>query len=166
MKKISLLFVGILIVFSCKNSKNESLPQESNSVSSRVFGDTISTEGAITVSDALNGLKNADSILCTITGYVTSVCQVKGCWMMLSEQASDTTGFFVKFKDYAFFVPKDLSGSKVTIKGKAYKEITPVEELKHYAEDEGKSKAEIDAITEPTEEYKFLAEGVMEEKKK
>lgn len=58
------------------------------------------------------------------------------------------------------FVPKDLSGSKVTIQGKAYKEITGVDELKHYAEDEGKSAAEIAKITAPKEEMKFMANGV------
>jgi hypothetical protein len=36
-----------------------------------------------------------------------------------------------------------------------------VEELKHLAEDAGKSKEEIEAITEPKEELKFLATGVL-----
>ncbi|MFN8331404.1 MAG: DUF4920 domain-containing protein [Saprospiraceae bacterium] len=35
-------------------------------------------------------------------------------------------GLFVKFKDYAF-VPKDLTGSKVTVRGTAFKEITLLE---------------------------------------
>lgn len=53
------------------------------------------------------------------------------------------------------------------VKGKAFKETTSVDELKHYAQDEGKSQTEIDAITSPQEEMKFLADGVvvLEEKK-
>jgi hypothetical protein len=47
------------------------------------------------------------------------------------------------------------------IKGKAFKEVTSVEELQHYAEDEGKSKEEIALITQPQEEIKFLADGVV-----
>ena len=47
--------------------------------------------------------------------------------------------------------------------GKAFKEVTTVEELRHYAEDEGKSEEEIAAITEPVEEYKFVADGVIME---
>ena len=67
----------------------------------------------------------------------------------------------VRFKDYGFFVPKDIAGRKVIITGKAYREVTPIEELRHYAEDAGKSKEEIAAITESKEELKFLATGVV-----
>ncbi|MCE2790741.1 MAG: DUF4920 domain-containing protein [Saprospiraceae bacterium] len=45
--------------------------------------------------------------------------------------------------------------------GKAYRETTSVEDLKHFAEDEGKSAEEIAAITEPKTELKFMASGVM-----
>jgi Domain of unknown function (DUF4920) len=67
----------------------------------------------------------------------------------------------VQFKDYGFFMPKDISGRKVVMQGYAFKALTPVDELKHYAEDEGKLKEEIEAITEPKEEIKFLASGVL-----
>ena len=68
---------------------------------------------------------------------------------------------FVKFKDYEFFMPLDLAGGTVIAKGFVSKELTTVEELRHYAEDEGKSKEEIAAITEPKEEYKMMASGVV-----
>lgn len=58
-------------------------------------------------------------------------------------------------------MPKDIKGRKVIMEGYAYKLVTPVEELRHYAEDEGKSKEEIEAITEPLEELKFMASGVL-----
>jgi hypothetical protein len=67
----------------------------------------------------------------------------------------------VQFKDYGFFVPKDIAGRQVVIEGYAYRAVTPIEDLKHYAEDAGKSQEEIDAITEPKEELKFLASGVI-----
>jgi hypothetical protein len=38
---------------------------------------------------------------------------------------------------------------------------TSVEELKHYAEDGGKSKEEIEKITEPKKEIEFTAKGVL-----
>ena len=47
------------------------------------------------------------------------------------------------------------------MEGKAFREVTTVEELRHYAEDEGASQEEINAITEPTEELKFMANGVL-----
>ena len=58
-------------------------------------------------------------------------------------------------------MPRDISGKKVIIQGVAYRELTPVEELKHYALDAGKSKEEIAAITEPREEVRFMAKGVL-----
>ena len=68
---------------------------------------------------------------------------------------------FVQFKDYGFFMPKDLAGAQVTMQGYAYREATSVEELRHYAEDEHQSKAEIEAITQPKVELKFMASGVL-----
>ena len=59
-----------------------------------------------------------------------------------------------------FFVPKDVSGEKVVLQGKAFRQVTDVAALRHYAEDAGKTRAEIEAITEPKEELIFIAEGV------
>lgn len=66
----------------------------------------------------------------------------------------------VKFKDYGFFVPTDISGREVVMHGVAYYQTTSVEELQHYAEDAGKSAEEIATITEPKRELRFLADGV------
>lgn len=160
--KYYVLAIAILGLTACKteNKPAEAPAAENPTMSMEYYGDTIQTADAKTVEETLMGLKTSDSTITSVTGYVTGVCQMKGCWMILSQHPDDTTGFFVKFRDYGFFVPKDLSGSKVTIQGKAYKEITAVDELKHYAEDEGKSAAEIAKITAPKEEMKFMANGV------
>ncbi|MNF17801.1 hypothetical protein D3C80_2215180 [compost metagenome] len=63
-------------------------------------------------------------------------------------------------KDYAFFVPTALKGKNVVLEGSAERKITSVDELKHYAKDAKKSKAEIDAIKSPKEEIRFLASGI------
>ena len=94
----------------------------------------------------------------TIVGEVKSVCSVKGCWMKLD--AGNGQEVMVKFKDYAFFMPKDCAGKTVTCTGKAYKQIVSIEEQKHLAEDAGKSKKEIRKIKTPKEEYRFEASGV------
>lgn len=124
------------------------------------FGEKIDEKGAITVKEALAKLNGPEEIDAKIVGNVESVCQAKGCWMNLITPGNENEAFFVKFKDYGFFVPMDLSGSKVVVEGKAFVEITDVASLKHYAEDEGLSQEEIDAITEPEEEIKFVAHGV------
>ncbi len=95
----------------------------------------------------------------TITGEVKGVCQAKGCWMTL--QLDNGEEMTVKFKDYAFFMPKDCAGKKIIAHGRAFKKVTSVKELRHLAEDAGKSKKEIKKIKEPKEEFRFEADGVI-----
>ena len=94
-----------------------------------------------------------------VEGEVESVCQAAGCWMKI--KLADGKTMRVTFKDYGFFVPKDLAGTKVIFKGEPKVTTTPVSELKHYAADAGKSRKEIDAITEPLTELTFVADGVL-----
>ncbi len=63
-------------------------------------------------------------------------------------------------KDYAYFVPLSLVGKNVILEGDAESKIVSVDELKHYAEDAKKPQAEIDAITAPKEEIRFMASGI------
>ena len=127
----------------------------------QVFGEEITAEEAIIYSDLISALEGKDSVQAKVMGQIDNVCQVKGCWMNVSGNAGDQEGLFVKFKDYGFFVPKDAAGKDVVIEGVAYREITPVEELRHYAKDAGKSEEEIAEITDPKEEIRFVARGVL-----
>lgn len=97
-----------------------------------------------------------------VTGTVEDVCQAKGCWMKVKTENGGTIR--VTFKDYAFFVPKDIAGKKVTFEGNAVKKETSIAELKHYAQDAGKNPAEIAKITLPEYSITFEADGVIVEK--
>jgi hypothetical protein len=96
-----------------------------------------------------------------VKGKVEAVCQAKGCWMNIAGDQPEMEEMMVKFKDYGFFVPKDIAGREVVMQGYAFREVTPVDELRHLAQDAGKPQAEIDQITEPKVELKFLASGVL-----
>jgi hypothetical protein len=157
-----ILFLFITII-SCKPSgevstTNESATQETQTT----FGEAFKVENVISYDSLLVRLASEETVdKVVVEGKVDAVCQTKGCWMnIVSETDPDAEKLFVKFHDYGFFMPFDLAGSKVVMKGKAYKEITSVEELQHYAEDEGKSVEEIAQITEPVTEIKFMATGV------
>jgi hypothetical protein len=104
-------------------------------------------------------VKEGDTLHVTVTGTVQSVCQKKGCWMKM-DMGEDKT-MMVHFKDYGFFVPKDCSGKKLVMEGIAFIDVTPVSQLKHYAEDAGKSKEDIEKITEDEKELTFEASGVL-----
>lgn len=149
-----LFFLITIVLVSCFACGNQVDPNAST------FGDSITKEGTITYEQLLNKLSDTDSMNTKVVGTVSEVCQAKGCWMTIVSDNSDEV-MRVQFKDYAFFVPKDISGRKVVFQGKAYKESTSVDELRHYAEDAGKSEEEIAAITEPQDSYKFMASGVL-----
>lgn len=104
-------------------------------------------------------LKKTDTLHVQFATKINSVCKKKGCWMNLD--LSDKDEAFVKFKDYGFFVPLNADGSQAIVNGKAFIEVTSVDELKHYAKDAGKSAAEINKITKPEVTYSFLADGVL-----
>ncbi len=123
------------------------------------FGDTISADGAIPANQLLAQLTGKDSMQVKVEGTIQEVCQKKGCWMKV--QLDDKNEMRVRFKDYGFFVPKDASGKKVVIDGWAYADSISVADLRHYAEDAGDSKEEIEKITQPEAEYTFMARGVI-----
>ena len=142
-------------------SQNEANAMNSEAVNGNYFGEKITADGAISYDNLLEKMSSADSVAVKVSGKVESVCQMKGCWMNIVSNDPEKASMFVKFKDYGFFMPKDIAGRKVIMEGYAFREVTSVDELKHYAEDEGKSKEEIEAITQPVEELKFMASGVI-----
>jgi hypothetical protein len=64
-------------------------------------------------------------------------------------------------KDHSFTVPLALNGKTIVADGIAEIKVTTVEMQKHYAEDAGKSKEEIDAIKEPKKEIVMQAKGIL-----
>jgi len=105
---------------------------------------------------AMGDKKTADL---QITGEVVEVCKKKGCWMTL--KMPDGEGVRVTFKDYAFFMPKDIVGKRVALDGIAKKQTISAETLRHYAEDAHQSAEEVAKITEPKKELAFEAKGVV-----
>ncbi len=131
--------------------------QEELSEDKTHFGEKITMEGAVSYADFYEKMKGQEEMETKIIGEVTGVCQKKGCWMTMEEGDKE---MFIKFKDYGFFVPKNISGRQAVIEGKAFREVVGVDELRHLAEDAGKSEEEIAQITEPKEELRFMATGV------
>jgi hypothetical protein len=165
MLKKMLFGAAIFAIFTACNAQTEGEKSDAAATTpaedDRHFGEIITADDAITLPQLLSRLNGQDSVEVKLVGNVQSVCQKKGCWMNIVEKEEEGPAFFVKFKDYGFFVPKDIAGRKVIMEGFAFREFTPVDELKHMAEDAGKSQEEIDAITMPKEELKFLASGVL-----
>lgn len=158
-QKITLAFAILNLLISCETKKEA---PEKAKISYAKFGDSITDEQALSASEMMEkftSLKEGDTLSVKFKSTINEICQNKGCWMTLD--LMDENEAFVKFKDYGFFVPMNAQKRDVIVEGKAFIEETPIAELKHYAEDEGKSKAAIDSIVAPKKEFKFLAHGVL-----
>jgi hypothetical protein len=163
MKKFHLfLALAAIVLIACKPAATVETP-EATVVAGEFFGNTIANpDSTVAFSDVLNQLNTSDSINVVMKAKVVDVCQTKGCWMNIVDPMSgDSSAVFVQFQDYGFFMPMDIAGREVIVEGVAYKAETSVEDLRHYAEDAGKTEAEINAITAPEVEKKFMASGVI-----
>lgn len=176
MKK-SVFMVAALIVFAAcqKNKENQSVTDE-NVTEAQIkedaeknakidyasFGEKIVADKAISKEEMFEKyktLKPGDTVVVKFKSKIKDVCQKKGCWMAM--QLPNEKESFVKFKDYAFFVPLNAGNQEAIVSGKAFVSETSVAQLQHYAKDGGKSEQEIAKITQPETEYKFLADGVL-----
>ncbi len=153
-----LLFVSVVV--GCKQDAKQEEKLEVVAEVSNNFGETVELDELKATQWFVDQINSSDSIANVITTIkVKDVCQNKGCWM--TAELPDGSEMRVTFKDYGFFVPKDLSGKEVAIQGLAKIKMTDVETLRHYAEDKGKSADEIAAIVEPKKEISFVANGVV-----
>lgn len=154
LKKLFYTLCTILVIVSCNR-----VQQSSGGV--KQFGTKIDAQNAMSYDDLLTKMSTIDSMPAKVTGKISEVCKKKGCWMTLVSDDATKPDMRVTFKDYAFFMPMDIVGKRVVLDGFALIEVTPVDVLRHYAEDGGKSKEEIAAITEPKRELAFEAAGVI-----
>ena len=155
MKKLVLMS---LLLFACSPKENKEAVVEKNAdvVSETQFGAKPSLEGdAITLVSAIDN-KMLDKAI-KLKSYVTEVCSKKGCWMTLSE---GETSIRVTFKDYAFFVPLDFKDVNVELEGVLSKKLLTEDERRHFAEDQGASKEDIEKIKGDEYEFTFEATSV------
>jgi len=167
MKKIVFLILAATAIIGCKDAKtNEKAAEKQQEtkapeIAYASFGEKINAEDVLTaaqINEKYNGLKVGDTLNVKFQSNINSVCSKKGCWMRLD--LGEEKEVMVKFKDYGFFVPLDAKGEAI-VNGKAFVQETSVDELKHYAEDAGKSAEEIAKITEPKKTLSFVADGVL-----
>ncbi len=160
MKPAFLLFILLLSGSLCPLSAiaQTAAPAAGKTAQAKHFGRPVSSGAVIPAAQLPAALTGKDSVQAKVTGVVQDVCQVKGCWMDV--KLTNDTRMKVRFRDYGFFVPKNLNGKKVVFEGTAYQEVISVADQQHYLKDAGKSAAEIKAIVQPKKEITFVADGV------
>jgi hypothetical protein len=131
-------------------------PKPASAKKGRQYGAGVPASAApVALADALKQQMFSKTI--TIVGKVKEVCSVKGCWMILNDGGTKVR---VTFKDYGFFMPRNLVGKKIVATGVLSVETVSQADARHYAEDAGKSKKEIEKIIGDQQEFNFESTGV------
>ena len=165
MRMILVPFLLLALTAACQETNSsEATTQESTTTAAKAelafFGEEFSPATPVTSLDLASKMEEGGALeAIQVEGEVLAACKMKGCWMTMP--LANGEEMRVTFKDYGFFVPKDCAGQTAIIQGRAYRDTTSVEDLRHYAVDGGMSEEEAEAkYTTPEIAISFEATGV------
>lgn len=110
MKKIISVLLGLFLITAVSFAQAPKLPTTKGTV----YGEKITAVGAVSPDDITTILKDKKNANITIKGKVAEVCQAKGCFLYLESKSGK---IYVKTKDDKFFVPVELEGKTIVVKG-------------------------------------------------
>ncbi len=120
-------------------------------------GDTVLvSKDAIPAEKLYASMAGKDSLIVSVYGEVDAVCQKAGCWLRVKADDGKTV---MAYTAEEFSFDTDIAGRKVLLNGYARWDVTTEAELKHFAEDENKSKEEIAAIKGDKKELSYYIKG-------
>jgi|TARA_B100001094_G_scaffold261672_1_gene262542 hypothetical protein len=144
-------FTLLFLISFFSNSQDPSVTEH--------YGQKIDFQGIDNYYSVKNDLLKVNKKHVKIKGKILSSCPMKGCWMKVNV---DNDTLLVRFKDYGFFVPKSgLEGKSTILSGIISIDTLSVAQLKHYAEDAGKTLKEINLIKNSQLTLSVLADGVL-----
>ena len=160
MRFFTTLIIIMIIAVSCNNPQQSATHNpEKPAAATGNFGTQVNHEEAV-AADQIPGLfVTGDTVATKVFGHISASCKHSGCWMDLD--LGNDNALHVTFKDESFTIPLDAAGKNAIAEGVAVRELIPVEKLKNFAREDGKSEEEIAAITEPVYAYEFIANGVL-----
>jgi len=121
-----------------------------------VFGAGVQGHEAIRLETAAKQVKELHGRTIRVDGLLKDVCRKKGCWTVLRDGKTEVR---VKFRDYAFFVPRDAAGRRALVEGIVTAKTISEAEAKHYAEESGDPES-AKKIKGPQKVLAFTAIGV------
>ncbi|MEO5909640.1 MAG: DUF4920 domain-containing protein [Pelobium sp.] len=160
MKKFSLyiLLISALAWVAC-NPKVKTELHGPQTIKGMVYGDSVLDNNIRDVDAMLAIMQKSSTMKLKVKGIVDDVCQKKGCWVTMKLPNGETMR--ISFKDYAFFVPKDIKGKEIIVDGEAINDTISIEDQRHFAEDGGEPKEVIEKINTPKKVLAFEAKGVV-----
>ena len=150
MKKIFfMLSVVALTLWACSDVKMKSDGK---------YGEAVSLDSALTVAEVMELMQTQTTADVVVKGTINGVCKSEGCWLTLENKNGEE--FFIEIKDKAFHLPFNVEGKQAVVKGTVTKSQISVADLQAEAREEGKTEAEINAITSPADEISMEATGM------
>ncbi|MEP1087845.1 MAG: DUF4920 domain-containing protein [Algoriphagus sp.] len=167
MKNTSILVIALGLAFNtaCQNQNSESViegVEETLSATDTIpgnYGSDLVLTDVVSPAEMIAEVEKDGNFEGKIAGEIKEVCTKKGCWLTMDLPNGESMR--VTFKDYGFFVPTTSQGYPIVLEGVAIMTETDVDTQRHYAEDGGMSKEEVEKITEPKREITFEATGVV-----
>ena len=160
-----MIALGLALSTACQNQSSESVVEGFETVLDSTdsipgnYGANLEVSGIISPAEMVAVVEKNGNFEGKISGEIKEVCTKKGCWLTMDLPNGESMR--VTFKDYGFFVPTTSQGYPIILEGVAVLTETDVDTQRHYAEDGGMSKEEVEKITEPKREITFEATGVV-----
>jgi len=120
------------------------------------FGAKFTDAKTVKLEDVLASVDSYAGKTVKVEGTIKDVCQQKGCWLVVTD---GTRQMRVSFKDYGFFVPKDVKERKVVLEGTVSKKTITEGAAQHYAS-ESADKVDPESIQGPQQVIAMVATGV------
>lgn len=168
------LTAGLLLTTGCLESEEDHALTNDDALAAvptvpagyDVYGDPLDLDGeivALTPAALTEDVGTYNNTVVRVEGTVAQVCKMAGCWLTLQNPTGQPIRVQVPrdSSGYVFTFPTDLGIAEVIVEGTVTADTTSVETLRHFAEDEGRSQEEIDAITEPEPTVILTARGAL-----
>ncbi len=111
----------------------------------------------LTVADVMANVPKHEGKTIRVRGTVTALCETSGCWIEIADAPQDEQKLFCwfTFDKAAGRVPPAANGHVAVVEGKLVSYEIPEVQRKHFAEEKGLPKAEIDKIKGPEKAVKL-----------
>ncbi len=160
MKQIFFVLMIALFVLGAQahsDKGNNEGPSVQVEMGTKKFGAPVLDKATESLSGITQNFDKYQGRTVTFDATVKKVCKSKGCWMTLDD---GNTQVRTLFKDYGFFVPKEILDQKVRVTGRMLRKKVSAPTLRHYLKDEGAKLAEIKKIKTGKWTFEFVADGV------
>lgn len=149
---VTLMSAGAILSLAgecCASAGATAALTEGKTIKWVAFGEPmkIAEEKSISAEAIMKDVKAYEGKTVRMKGVVSSVCSKKGCWLkMTSEGASMPVFVHFTCPVEGRLIPMEATGMPVFVEGKVIVKTIDEESARHIAEEEGKSKEEIEAI--------------------